>query len=217
NVLVPVRNPHSLAHVKRVLGEPEGRDIVVMTVRLVDADMPQDGAASVQPTAMERHEMSQVVAAAEQYRRPVRLLIVPAHNVFDAAVSSAIRLRSSEIVVGESASLSAADQARLLGEAWERADKPEDFSSRLVIHHQSGRFDVFPPGAHAPALSSADLELIHRVWLDAVKSVGPHVHHHDVVRAALTHMEQQLSGPQRDDALALIRQVARPADELRAV
>ena len=33
-----------------------------------------------------------------------------------------------------------------------------------------------------PAIST----LIHRVWLDAVKAVGPHVHHHDVVRAALT-------------------------------
>ncbi len=63
---------------------------------------------------------------------------------------------------------------------------------------------------------SGDLDLIHRVWLDAVKAVGPHVHHHDVVRAALTQMEQQLSGPQRDDALAAIREVARPADELAA-
>jgi magnesium transporter len=58
--------------------------------------------------------------------------------------------------------------------------------------------------------------MIHRVWLDAVKAVGPHVHHHDVVRAALTQMEQQLTGQQRDDALAVIRQVARPADELAA-
>jgi magnesium transporter len=54
------------------------------------------------------------------------------------------------------------------------------------------------------------------VWLDVVKAVGPHVHHHDVVRAALTQMEHQLSGPQRDEALATIRQVARPADELAA-
>ena len=54
------------------------------------------------------------------------------------------------------------------------------------------------------------------MWLDAVKAIGPHVHHHDVVRAALTQMEHQLSGPQRDEALGTIRQVARPADELAA-
>jgi magnesium transporter len=42
------------------------------------------------------------------------------------------------------------------------------------------------------------------------------VHHHDVVRAALTQMEQQLNGPHRDEALAAIREQARPADELAA-
>src|SRR5207342_2227799 len=68
--------------------------------------------------------------------------------------------------------------------------------------------------SHPPALGPGDLDLIHRVWLDAKKAVGPYVHHHDVVRAALTQMEQQLSGPQRDEALAAIRRVARPADEL---
>jgi magnesium transporter len=70
---------------------------------------------------------------------------------------------------------------------------------------------------HPPSLGPSDLELIHRVWLDAVRAVGPHVHHHDVVRAALTQMEQQLNGPNRDEALAVIRGVARPADELAAV
>ena len=72
-------------------------------------------------------------------------------------------------------------------------------------------------GAHPPSLTSGDLDLIHRLWLDAVKTVGPHVHHHDVVRAALTQMEQQLTGPQRDEAIAAIRDVARPAEELAAV
>ncbi|HEY7056948.1 MAG TPA: magnesium transporter, partial [Vicinamibacterales bacterium] len=40
---------------------------------------------------------------------------------------------------------------------------------------------------------------------------------HDIVRAALIQMQQQLSGPQRDEALTAIRQVTRPADELAAV
>ena len=128
-----------------------------------------------------------------------------------------IRLRSSDVYVGESSTLSADDQARLLGEAWERADKPEPLDVRLVIHHRSGRADTYHLGAHPPSLTPGDLDLIHRVWLDAVKAVGPHVHHHDVVRAALTQMEQQLNGPQRDDALAAIRETARPADELAAV
>ena len=128
-----------------------------------------------------------------------------------------IRLRSSDVYVGESSTLSADDQARLLGEAWERADKPEALDVRLVIYHRSGRADTYHLGAHPPSLTSGDLDLIHRLWLDAVKTVGPHVHHHDVVRAALKQMEQQLTGPERDEAIAAIREVARPAEELAAV
>jgi magnesium transporter len=105
----------------------------------------------------------------------------------------------------------------MLGEAWERADKPEALDVRLVIYHHSGRAETYHLGAHPPSLTSGDLELIHRLWLDAMKTVGPHVHHHDVVRAALAQMEQQLTGPQRDAALAAIRSVARPAEELAAV
>ena len=110
-----------------------------------------------------------------------------------------------------------AEQARLLGDAWERADKPEHLEVRLVIHHRTGRADAYQLGAHPPSLAPSDLDLIHRVWLDASQAVGPHVHHHDVVRAALTQMEQQLNGPNRDEALAVIRGVARPAEELAAV
>src|SRR5262249_19199217 len=62
------------------------------------------------------------------------------------------------------------------------------------------------------------LNLIHGLWLDVVKSVGPHVHHHDVVRAALTHMQDELNtpGPARDAALDVVRRTARPGDELAA-
>ena len=88
---------------------------------------------------------------------------------------------------------------------------------RLVICHRSGRADSYHLGAHPPSLSPVDLDLIHRLWLDAIKAVGPHVHHHDVVRAALRQMEEQLSGPERDQALAAIREIAQPAEELAAM
>jgi magnesium transporter len=216
NVLVAVRHPHSLSHVAAALQTAGDRDVVVMTARLLGVDVEDDGSAHPEPTPAERRLLSRVVALGERYHRPVHLLIVPAQGVFDALVTTIIRLRSSELYVGESSLLSADDQARLLGEAWERVEKPEGIDVRLVIHHHSGRDDAYHIGAHPPALTPGDLDLIHRVWLDAVKAIGPHVHHHDVVRAALTQMEHQLSGPQREEALGTIRQVARPADELAA-
>ena len=217
NVLVPVRNPHALAHVAAALQAAGDRDVVVMTARLIGMDVTEDEAGQRAPTAYERRLLTDVVALAERIGRPVRLLIVPARNVIDALVGTVIRLRASDVYVGESASLSAADQARLLGEAWERADKPDALDVRLVIHHRSGRTDTYHLGAHPPSLSPGDLDLIHRLWIDAVKAIGPHVHHHDVVRAALRQMDNQLKGTERDTAVAAIREVAQPAEELAAV
>jgi len=216
NVLVAVRHPHSLAHVVSALQDAGDRDIVVVTVRMLGIDVDDETGGGTASTRDERRLFSRVVAMTERYGRSVRLLIVPAHDVFDGIVTVAVRLQSSEVHVGESASLSAADQGRLLGEAWERAEKPKNQHFRLVIHRHSGRTDAYHLGAHPPSLTPNDLDLIHRVWLDAFKTIGPHVHHHDVVRAALTQMEQQLSGSQRDEALGVIRNVARPADELAA-
>ena len=217
NVLVPVRNPHLLAHVVAALQTSGDRDVVVMTARMLDVDVSEEHAGQTMPTPYERRLLSDVVALAERVGRPVRLLIVPTRNVVDAIVGTVIRLRSSDVYVGESSTLSAEDQARLLGDAWERTDKPEALDVRLVIYHRSGRADTYHLGAHPPSLTSGDLDLIHRLWLDAVKSVGPHVHHDDVVRAALKQMEQQLTGPHRDEAVAAIREEARPAEELAEV
>jgi magnesium transporter len=218
NVLVAVRHPHSLSHLVAALQAAGDRDVVVVTIRVLGVDEDtEEGAGS---TRDERHLFSQVVAVTERYARPIRpirLLIVPAQNVFDGTLAVALRLQSSEVYVGESSTLSADEQARLLGEAWESAEKPKNQQLRLVVYRNSGRTDSYHLGAHPPSLTPSDLDLIHRVWLNAVKAVGPEVHHHDVVRAALTQMEQQLTGPQREEALAVIRDVARPADELAAV
>jgi magnesium transporter len=217
NVLVPVRKPGILTHLTAALRAAGDRDVVAMTVRLVGIDVPDDPSSTPRTTDDERRLLSAVVALAEREARPVRLLIVPGVNVFDAVVETALRLESAEIHVGESETLSADDQARLLGEAWERAPHAPGADLRLVVHHPRGGTAAYHLGAHAPALKPEDFDLIHRIWLDASRTVGPHVHHRDVVRAALTLMEQQLSGPDRDGALQRVRDTARPADELAAV
>jgi magnesium transporter len=217
NVLVLVRNPYSLAHAAAALQTSRDRDVVAMTVRLLGVDVTDDGFDDPTPTASEKKVLTEVATLAERYNRPIRLLVVPARDVFDAIVATILRLRSSDVYVGESSTLSADDQSRLLGDAWERAAKEEPLDVRLVVHHRSGRSDTYHLGAHPPSLSTGDLDLIHRLWLDATKAIGPHVHHHDVVRAALTQMEQQLNGSQRDEALAAIRHTARPAEELAPV
>ena len=55
------------------------------------------------------------------------------------------------------------------------------------------------------------MDLIHRLWLDAIERYGLDVHHRDVVRAALEEMERDLGGADRERALARIAaQLKRP-------
>jgi magnesium transporter len=217
-ILAPVRNPHALDHVAAALKAAGDRDVVVLTIRVLDPEIEgAAGQAAGAPSAPERQVFEAATTLAERLGHPIRPIIVVARNVVDAIATTMLQLQASEVYVGESSTLSSADQSRLLGEAWERLDKPAPLTARLVIAHRSGRTDTYHIGAHPPSLTPVDLDLIHRVWLDAVKAVGPHVHHHDVVRAALTTMEQQLTGPGRDEALAAIRDVARPAEELAGI
>jgi magnesium transporter len=180
-------------------------------------DVADEPAEDPRATEAERRLLSAVIAAAEREGRAVHLMIVPGVDVFDSVIGTAIRLESSEIHVGESETLSANDQARLLGDAWERAGRPPNTEVRLIVHHPRGSTAVYHLGAHAPALQPGDVDQIHRLWLDVVRAVGPSVHHKDVVRAALTHMEHELNGPNREAALQAVRDTLRPADEIAAI
>ena len=216
-VLVAVRNPTLLAHLNHALTTTGDRDVVVMTVRLLGVDADDEDPQALRPTPREQLLFSNVITLAERHGRNVRLLIVPAANVFEATVAAVLRLHASDVFVGESTTLSSDAQARLLGDAWERNETGHLHGVRLVIFHRSGRTDTYHLGAHDPTLSSSDLDLIHHMWLDAVTALGPRIHHHDVARAALKHMAEHLNGPGREDALKAIQTAARPADELAAI
>jgi amino acid transporter len=207
-VLVPVRDPNTLAHLKWVLNrtDTQKQDIVVMTVRLLRG--PDTGFRDIDSARVfrdyEQNLFTKVVSVAEREGRPVKLLVVPSGNVADALAQAAVSLQSSDIVVGESATLSGAEMAHRLGAAWDRIPKSQQVRSRLVAYKLTGEIETFLLGPHAPALSQEDLDLIHRLWLDAVSQYGLDVHHRDVVRAALEQMEKDLAGYDRARTLARI-------------
>ena len=66
-------------------------------------------------------------------------------------------------------------------------------------------------GPHAPTLTSDDLDLIHKLWLEAVAEVGIEVHHRDVVRVALEKLRREMEGHKRRESLDLIRRQANEA------
>ena len=207
-VLVPVRDPNTLAHLKWALDRTDTarQDVVVMTVRLLRGPDTgyRDFASERVFRDYEQGLFTRVVSVAEREGRPVKLLVVPSSNVADAIAQAAVSLHSSEIVIGESATLTGAQMAHSLGAAWDRIEKSRNVRSRLVAYRLDGTYDSFLLGPHAPTLSQADLDLIHRLWLDAVARFGLDVHHRDVVRAALERLEVDLSGAGREEAIRAI-------------
>ena len=194
-VLVPIRDYNTLSQLDWVVGRtPAERDVVVLTVRLLRG---QDGSAYELGaeelfTDYEQILFTRVVAIAERHGRGVKLLVLPATNIFDAVAQTAVRLEAGEIVVGESANLSPGVQAHLMGEAWDRTPHDRGLATQFVIHGTDNRIHRFLLGAHAPHLTPDDIDRIHRLWTDAVHTIGPSVHHRDVVAAALDSLEHEL-------------------------
>jgi hypothetical protein len=194
-VLVPVRDYNTLSQLDWVVGHtPPERDVVVLTIRLLRG--PDGSSHDLEPdelfTDYEQTLFTRVVAIAERHGRGVKLLVLPATNIFDAVAQTAVILKASEIVVGASAVISAGDQAHQMGDAWDRTPHERDLTTQFVIHFADGHIEKFAMGAHPPNLTTEDVERIHALWVEAVKSVGPNVHHRDVVVAALDSLESEL-------------------------
>ena len=194
-VLVPVRDYNTLAQLDWVVGHtPPGRDVVVLTIRLLRGP---DGSsheldADELFTDYEQTLFTKVVAIAARHGRGVKLLVLPATNIFDAVAQTAVILKASEIVVGASAVISAEDQAHQMGEAWDRTPHERELITQFVIHFTDGHVEKFALGAHPPHLLPEDVERSHALWVEAVKAVGPQVHHRDIVAVALETLESEL-------------------------
>jgi len=194
-VLVPVRDYNTLTHLDWVLGqrESEDRDVVVLTVRVLAQGQGSAGLGQDQMFSdYEQKLFTRVVAIAERHGRGVILLVAPGANIFDALAQAAVQLQAGMIVVGESEIMPPSQQAHLLGEAWDRTPKDGDLATRFVVLRKDGGVQRFPLGAHVPDLSPEDIERIHKIWVEAVKAVGPGIHHRDIVAAALNSLEHEL-------------------------
>jgi hypothetical protein len=127
---------HALAHVDAAVAAAD-RDVIVLTVRLIGQDVSDDAAGAGEPmrtNALFRGSMRlpNVTATGAAADRACARRVRPS--------PPARRLHSSEVYVGESATLSADDQAsagRGLGGP-HCARRP---AVRLLIQHRSGRMD----------------------------------------------------------------------------
>lgn len=215
NVLVAVRDPRNLYYLRTVLQRTNTtkQDVVVMTSRLSHRQHDFAGNIILEPQDVfddyERDLFTRVVAIAEKEGKHVSLLVVPSNNVFDGIVATAQQLESSRIIAGLSNKLTADEQGKLTGDAWERLPEPRPRVT-LEVFFPDGNAKEYPLGPHPPRFRVEDSELLHQMWRNLTadpKFTG--LHHYDVVSLALKELQRELDSGRRQELLRLLE------DELR--
>jgi nucleotide-binding universal stress UspA family protein len=206
NVLVAVRNPYELSHLKAVLERIDTRklDVVVLTVKRVSGH--GTGGYELQPDQIFTDRIAElftkVVTIAEKAGKHVELLVVPGRDYNRAIVEVAQRLKSNLVVMGLSAKMTPSEQAKAFGDAWERLPAPRPQLSLEILDESTGKRVFFNLGPHPPRLWPEDMELLHKLWLEiADRGLGHKLHHRDVVRVALRRLERSLGSERAEEVL----------------
>ncbi len=209
NILVPISNHYALYHLGNVLDriKPGRRDVVVLHVRLLrrSASGENEFEADQLFGSIEQQLFSQALSMAEKRGKSIRLAVVAANDLWDGILRAGASLRSSTIVAGRSTKESNEEQARQIGEAWEKlGDQKPQFN--LEIHLPNGDKLYKVLGPHAPNLTANEVNLLHRMWLRFSDAVAPlEMHHHDVVHFALEEVQKEVEEGHEDDVVNRLR------------
>jgi hypothetical protein len=184
------------------------QDVVVMSARI-----SRFGAAAYDLAVeqifsdYEQTLFTRAVAVAESFGKKVSLLVVPASDVWTAIVQTANNLESSAVVTGISSKMTPQEQAFNLGRAWEALAEPKRQFVLQIVHPGSG-LDTFRIGPHSPSMKDEDVLLLHRLWLNITREPGlDKLHHHEILREALTRFARDYGARDRDEILKELRRL----------
>ncbi len=190
-VVVTMRDANAPFALKWALARTNAseQDIVVLAARMMGAGGPDYLDASEQ--LFSEHEQmlfTKAVSVAESFGKHISLLVVPAGDIFAALVQTANSLEAAAVVSGLSTKLTAQEQAYHVGQAWEALPEPKRQFTFYVVK-PDGEAISFHIGPHAPAIEPADVQLVHRMWLNfRLDPELQQLHHSDVVTYALTRL-----------------------------
>jgi amino acid transporter len=220
NVLVPVSNYYALYHLQSALQRLKAneQDVIVLHIRLLRR--AASGEYDLRPdqlfSTIEQLLFTKVLAIAEKEGKPVRLAVAASNDLWDGILRAAANLQSSSIVVGSSSKMPINEQAREVGQAWERMPQPRPRLA-LDIFTPGGQERIFYLGPHAPHLTPKEIDLLHNIWLQLGEALpGEDLHHHDIVHFALTELTREMSEGQADGMLERLREHLREIKDRRA-
>jgi hypothetical protein len=132
----------------------------------------------------------------------VSLVVVPTNDVFESIVSTAQRLHSSVIICGRSNKLTADEQGKLTGDAWEHLPEPRP-RLRLVVYDTQDGKHVYMLGPHTPRMRQEDVDLLHGLWKEVTSDPRyRELHHYHILNVALQEMATRIhDGGLREDVL----------------
>jgi amino acid transporter len=209
NILVPVSNHFNLYHLGNVLDriKPGRRDVVVLHVRLLRRSASGENELDADQLfgSIEQHLFSQALSMAEKRGKSIRLAVVASNDLWEGILRAGASLQSSTIVIGRSAKDNTEEQARQIGDAWEKlGDIKPQFN--LEIHLPNGDKIYKVLGPHAPNLTSNEVNLLHSLWLRFSDVLAPQeLHHHDVVHFALEEVKKEIDDGQEDAVVTRLR------------
>lgn len=210
NTICLVRDYNTLNHLRKALEltHTGKRDLVVMTVHLMRG--PDTGYEDIAEDRLfsryEQYLFSKVVALAEKAGKTVHLLVVPSSDIFQAIVMTAAQLRSADIIAGSSSVITPEQQAKSLGEAWERLPNKPQERIRFRVISPNEEIRDFYLGAHPPDLTDEEINFIHKLWLDVTHEPGlENIRHKHIVVAALVNLADELHNDHRPRVLQFVR------------
>jgi len=208
NILVAVRDPRNLYYLKKVLEKTDTTktDVVVMTSRVYQRE-PSFGVSERVDTSevfrkYEQELFTSVVTVAEKLGKHVSLVVVPTNDIFESIVVTAQRLHSSVVVCGKSNKLTADEQGKLTGDAWERLPEPRP-RLRLVVYEPGEIKHEYLLGPHTPRMRQEDVDLLHGLWKEVTSDPRyRELHHFHVLNVALQEMKSRMhDGDRKADVM----------------
>ena len=192
-----MRDYHTLYHLAAALRRVNTarQDVAVLHIRILQR--AASGASELVPeqlfSATEQLLFTRALALAEHEGKSIHLSVAAASEIWEGILRSAQSLQSSTIVLGSSAIMPVAEEARYAGLAWEKLPDPKPHLT-LEIRTPDGQEEIIYLGPHAPRLTPKEIDLLHSLWLRFSTELAPEeVHHHDIVHFALNELTDEIA------------------------